>query len=213
MKSLAYKLHTLFNQQTRFHYPFEYQINEIPENGVYIMFERGETFHDLDRIVRIGSHTGEGQLRSRLNEHFSNMNKNRSIYRKNIGRCILNKYKSNYLPLWDLDTTSAADKEKNLKLLDLDFEKMIEKEISEYIQSNLSFCVFEVKSKEERLFWETKIISTLAQSNELIPSSNWLGNFSTKEKIRSVGLWQVQNLNEKTLTEDEFNKLQLIVRK
>ena len=109
--------------------------------------------------------------------------------------------------MWEHDTTSRADKEKYLKLLDLDFEKKIEKKISYYIQTNLSFCVFQVDTKEQRLFWESKIISTLAKSVELEPSKNWLGNYSTKDKIKTVGLWQVNELFKSSLTEHEFEEL------
>jgi hypothetical protein len=180
---------------------------EIPNNGIYIVFENGEKYGVLDKIVRVGTHTGDKQLRSRLNQHFVMENKNRSIFRKNIGRCILNKEKSPYLPLWELDITSRTEKEKNIKLLDLDFEKQIEKRISEYIQTNLSFCVFQVDTKEQRLFWESKIISTLAKSNELKPSEIWLGNHSTKDKIKTIGLWQVNELFKESLTEQEFEIL------
>jgi len=213
MKSIASRLHILFNEQKRFSFPFKQQINEIPENGIYIVFENGEKFGNLDRIVRIGTHTGERQLRSRLNQHFIKENKNRSIFRKNIGRCILNKNRSSYLPLWELDTTSRADKEKNLKLLDLDFEKKIEKKISDYIQTNLTFCIFQVNTKEQRLFWESKIISTLAKSQELKPSKNWLGNYSTKDKIKTVGLWQVNELFKSSLTEEEFEEFKKLMLK
>lgn len=213
MKSIASRLHILFNEQRRFSFPFKQQINEIPENGIYIIFENGEKFENLDRIVRIGTHTGERQLRSRLNQHFIKENKNISIFRKNIGRCILNKNRSSYLPLWELDTTSRADKEKNLKLLDLDFEKKIEKKISDYIQTNLTFCIFQVNTKEQRLFWESKIISTLAKSQELKPSKNWLGNYSTKDKIKTVGLWQVNELFKSSLTEEEFEELKKLMLK
>lgn len=207
MKSLTFRLHILFNEQKRFSFPFKQQINEIPANGIYIIFENGEKFGDLDRIVRVGTHTGEKQLRSRLNQHFIKENKNRSIFRKNVGRCILNKNNSPYLPLWELDTTSKADKEKNLRLLDLEFEKEIEKKISDYIQTNLTFSVFQVDTKEQRLFWESKIISTLAKSHELKPSKNWLGNYSPKDKIKAVGLWQVNELFKSSLTEEEFDEL------
>lgn len=207
MTSLTFRLHKLFNEQNRFTFPFKDREKEIPRNGIYVIFEKGETFNDIDRIVRVGTHTGEKQLRSRLNQHFVKENKNRSIFRKNIGRCFLNKEKNQYLDLWELDITSKADKDKNLKLLDLDFEKKLEKRISEYIQTNLSFCVFQVDTKEQRLFWESKIISTLAKSKELIPSTNWLGNYSTKDKIKQSGLWQVNELYKEELTEIEFEKL------
>lgn len=207
MTSLTFRLHKLFNEQNRFTFPFKDREKEIPRNGIYVIFEKGETFNDIDRIVRVGTHTGEKQLRSRLNQHFVKENKNRSIFRKNIGRCFLNKEKNQYLDLWELDITSKADKDKNLKLLDLDFEKKLEKRISEYIQTNLSFCVFQVDTKEQRLFWESKIVSTLAKSNELIPSTNWLGNYSTKDKIKQSGLWQVNELYKEELTETEFKQL------
>lgn len=151
---LTYRLHKLFNEQNRFSFPFKDKESKIPRNGIYVIFEKGETFNDIDRIVRVGTHTGENQLRSRLNQHFVKENKNRSIFRKNIGRCFLNKDKSKYLDLWELDITSKADKVKNLKSLDLNFEKELETRISDYIQTNLSFCVFQVDTKEQRLFWE-----------------------------------------------------------
>ena len=209
MTSLTFRLHKLFNEQNRFTFPFKDREKEIPRNGIYVIFEKGEIFNDIDRIVRVGTHTGEKQLRSRLNQHFVKENKNRSIFRKNIGRCFLNKEKNQYLDLWELDITSKADKDKNLILLDLDFEKKLEKRISEYIQTNFSFCVFQVDTKEQRLFWESKIISTLAKSKELIPSTNWLGNYSTKDKIKQSGLWQVNELYKEELTEAEFEKLRL----
>jgi hypothetical protein len=205
--TLTYRLHKLFDEQNRFSFPFKDKESKIPRNGIYVIFEKGETFNDIDRIVRVGTHTGENQLCSRLNQHFVKENKNRSIFRKNIGRCFLNRDKSKYLNLWELDITSKADKVKNLKLLDLNFEKQLETRISDYIQNNLSFCVFQVDTKEKRLFWESKIVSTLAKSNELKPSKNWLGNFSTKDKIKQSGLWQVNELYNEELTETEFEQL------
>lgn len=207
MRNLVLELHQIFNEQKRYSFPFKHSINEIPKNGIYIIFENGEKYKNLDRIVRVGTHTGNNQLRSRLNQHFIKENKNRSIFRKNIGRCFLNKEKHPYLLLWELDTTSRAEKERNLKLLDLDFEKEIEQRISSYVQTNLSFCVFHIETKEERLFWESKIVSTLAKSTDIKSSENWLGNQSTKDKIRVSGLWQVKELYNDSLTELEFDQL------
>lgn len=68
--SLNYRLHELFNEQKRFSFPFKHQENEIPNNGVYLVFENGEKFRVFDRIVRVGTHTGDKQLLSRLNQHF-----------------------------------------------------------------------------------------------------------------------------------------------
>lgn len=207
MNNIALELHQVFNKCKRFSFPFDNVIEDIPYNGIYIIFEDGEKHNEFDRIVRVGTHTGNKQLRSRLHQHFLNENKNRSIFRKNIGRSFLNKERSTYLPLWELDTTSKADKEKNLKLLDLNFEKRLEKKISYYIQTNLSFCVFRVDAKEDRIFWEKKIISTLAKSTDIKPSKKWLGNYSPKEKIKTYGLWQVNELFKESLNAEEFYQL------
>ena len=203
------ELHKIFNGLERFTYPFENRLNEMPDNGIYVKFEKGESYNNLDRIVRIGTDTGENNLKKRLIEHFVTENKNRSIFRKNIGRAMLNKDNNSYLNFWELDTTSKADKEKNLKYINVDLEAEIEAEISSYIKTNFSFCVFNVETKEQRLFWESKLISTLAYQSK--PSKNWLGNFSTKEKIKQSGLWQVQGLNKPKLTSDEFDNLKLLV--
>jgi hypothetical protein len=207
MRNIVLELHQLFNEQRRFSFPFKEFKKEIPKNGIYIIFENGEKYNAFDRIVRVGTHTGNNQLLSRLNQHFVKENKNRSIFRKNIGRCFLNKEKPSYLLLWELDITSRVDKEKNINLLDLAFEKELEKKITEYVQSNLSFCVLPFDTKEERLFWESKIASTLAKVGEIKPSGNWLGNHSTKDKIKRSGLWQVNELYNEGLTEVEFDKL------
>ncbi|QXP70754.1 hypothetical protein H0I29_01265 [Polaribacter sp. R2A056_3_33] len=211
MKSKVNELHIIFNQKKRFSFPYNQQESLIPKNGIYILFEKGEKYKEYDRVVRIGSHTGENQLIPRLRQHFLMENKNRSIFRKNIGRCILKKNNDSYIDNWELDTTSRIDKEKNLWKLDVDFEKQIENQISEIIQKNFTFCVIEINDKKRRLDFEKKLISTFGSSNELIPSKDWLGYQSPKEKIFKSGLWQVNNLKGKTFTEEEYNEFKTIV--
>lgn len=218
MKSMIYRLHQLFNEQLRLQFPFNE--SQIPKNGIYIIFEKGEKFEDMDRIVRVGTHTGDNQLLSRLKQHFIHENKNRSIFRKNIGRCLLNGGSKNlanqdYIKAWDLDTTERKGREEKQKLIDVDFEKSLEKAISDYIQNNLSFTVFEVADKKQRLFWEQRITSTLSnatKSGGIKTSENWLGNVSTKDKIKESGLWQVQELFKENLTEEEFTELVKLVK-
>src|SRR3989338_11170124 len=128
MSDLCQKLHEYFNKLKRFYFPFN--IREIPKNGVYILFQKGEKSHSFDRIVRIGTHTGNNQLRPRLEQHFVKENKDRSIFRKNIGRGFLNKSNNSFLAKWEIDWTS-----KNLVNLseeNVEFQKRLEKEISNY---------------------------------------------------------------------------------
>lgn len=204
------ELHKIFNNLERFTYPFEERLHLIPSNGIYVKFEKGEKFNGLDRIVRVGTDTGENNLKKRLIEHFVTENKNRSIFRKNIGRALLNKESNPYLKYWELDTTSKSDKEKNLKFIDFEFESKLEKEISNYIKTSFSFCIFNVETKENRLFWESKIISTIAQS-KVKPTDDWLGQHSPKKQIRESGLWQVQGLKKTKLTDEEFDTLKQIL--
>src|SRR3989338_8228293 len=104
MSNTCNHLHNLFNSLPKHKFPFN--INEIPLNGIYILFEKNELAHNTNRIVRIGTHTGNNQLRSRLNQHFINENKDRSIFRKNIGRALLHKQKDSFLADWEIDHTT-----------------------------------------------------------------------------------------------------------
>ncbi|GAG98657.1 unnamed protein product, partial [marine sediment metagenome] len=76
--------HQMYNSMEKHSLSQWFNEQEIPKNGIYILFEKGECAHSTDRIVRIGTHTGKNKLRSRLKEHL-NENKDRSIFRKNIG--------------------------------------------------------------------------------------------------------------------------------
>src|SRR6478609_8106363 len=43
---------------------------DLPENGIYFFYESGEVCEGRDRIVRVGTHTGEDRLPKRLSLHF-----------------------------------------------------------------------------------------------------------------------------------------------
>jgi len=204
------KIHKLFNSMKRFSFPFNEK--EIPENGIYILFEKGEKAHNSDRIVRIGTHTGKNQLKSRLKQHLVNENKDRSIFRKNIGRALLNKNKDDFLRQWEIDLTTKEAKEKYTDKIDLDKQKRIEKKVSDYMQNNFSFIVFPVEDKDKRLEMESKIISTVSRCRDCKPSSSWLGLFSPKEKIKESGLWLINELNKTPLTDEEFEELRKIIQ-
>lgn len=185
-------IHKLASELERFGFPFDE--SKIPLNGIYILLQNGEEGHQGDRIVRIGTHTGNNQLRSRLKQHFLNPKKDRSIFRKNIGRALLNQSNDPFLGHWELDLTTRKAKEKYSSLIDLDYQKTIEAQVSEFIQTNFSFCVFEVNGKEERLEIESRLISTVSLCEECNPSKAWLGNASPKNKIVESGLWLVNEL-------------------
>ncbi|MBA7491686.1 hypothetical protein ES702_02234 [subsurface metagenome] len=205
MSKICKELHKLFNSLKRFTFPFD--DSQIYLNGIYILFENGEAGHSLDRIVRIGTHTGDCQLRSRLKQHFILENKDRSIFRKNIGRAILNKRKDPYLETWELDLTTKNNREKFVFLVNKEYQSQIEKEVSKYIQENFSFCVFKVNDKNKRSILESKLISTVSLCNNCGPSKNWLGRYSIKDKIRISGLWQVNELYKIPISRKDYKEL------
>ena len=208
-KDDCFELHSIFNNLRIFTFPFNE--TEIPLNGIYILFEKGENKGNFKRIVRIGTHTGKDQLPSRLRQHFVNENKDRSIFRKNIGRAILSKRKDSYIEIWELDFTTKENREKFGHLRDMKKQEEIEKKVTKYIQNNFSFVVFKINDKEERLKTESKIISTISICENCKPSKNWLGNFSPKEKIRESGLWLVNELYKEPLSKEDVLKIRTLI--
>jgi hypothetical protein len=199
----------MFNQLARLHFPFEK--SSIPPNGIYILFEKGEYGHRGERIVRVGTHTGDGRLPSRLRQHFIVENKDRSIFRKNIGRAFLNADNDPYLRVWNLDLTTRKAKETYGYLVIPEKQQQIEQRVSIYLQHNLSFVVFPVENKPDRLRLESKIISTVSLCPNCCPSDNWLGLKSPKKKIRESGLWLVNELYKDPLSIGELQELRNIL--
>ncbi len=209
MSKICSEIHEIFNELKEYSFPFNEK--EIPKNGIYILFEKGEKFNNLKRIVRIGTHTGDNQLQSRLKQHFIKENKDRSIFRKNIGRALLNKENDSFLNQWELDLTTRANKEKYSEQIDFQKQQSVEKRVSEYIHNNFSFVVFEVLEKEQRLRIESRIISTVSNCTNCKPSENWLGLSSPKQKIKDSGLWLVNELWKQSLSEKELTELKQII--
>ena len=204
-------IHIWFNELKKYTFPFNKF--EIPLNGIYILFEKNELAHSTNRIVRIGSHTGKNQLRSRLFQHFLHENKDRSIFRKNVGRALLNKLKDPFLKDWEIDLTKREAKEKYYHLIDNNYKNEIEKKVTQYIQNNFSFVVFQVDEKDQRLELEAKIISTVSHCVECSFTKNWLGLHSPKEKIRNSGLWLINELYKTPLSDDDMQIIEKIIKK
>lgn len=203
-------IHGIAKSLTRFYFPFDEY--EIPLNGVYVLFENGELGHGQERIVRVGTHTGNDQLRSRLKQHFVNENKDRSIFRKHIGRSILSKKQDPFSPFWEIDLTSKKNKDAFSSMIDLNYQQKIEAEVSLYIQNNFSFCIIPIEEKVERLYYEKRIISTLSWCNECKKSQEWLGNYSPNSKVVKSGLWLVNELYKTPLDIIEINKLRSFIQ-
>jgi hypothetical protein len=209
MSTLCRALHQLVGCLPVFSIPFVPA--HIPKNGIYFLFEDGEKTYDADRIVRVGTHTGTNQLRSRLAQHFVNENKDRSIFRKNIGRALLARANDPFLSEWNLDLTPAAARRLHGSRVDFTKQTSIESAVTAYMRSHFRFATIAIDSKDQRLLWESRIISTLSHCENCRPSPDWLGNFSPHKKIRESGLWQVNELYKTPFSMDEFREFERAV--
>jgi len=204
MSKLCKQVHLLFSSKPMFQFPFNPA--KFPKNGIYVLFEDGETAHGAKRIVRVGTHSGDDHLRLRLRQNFMQDSKDRSGLRKIIGSAILQRDKDVFLKQWELDSTKR-DEEDKTPIVDPKRLAEIEKKVTEYMQKHFQLSVIEVKEKTDRLELESKIISTLSRCDECKPSAGWLGLHSPKEKIRESGLWLTNELYKTQLVESDIEKL------
>ena len=201
----AKTLHDIFNNLPRLDWT---KIKDIPhENGIYIMFETGETYQNMDRIVRVGSHRSQGRLKNRLLDHFTNKNKDGSIFRKNIGRVFLNLNSDPYSRTWEINMSNPKYRNKYNHLLDEKKENQLESKITKYLRENISFVCFPVDEKTERLRLEEGIIATLHGDPSFYSSKEWLGNNSPINGISRGGLWNVEGLNGCPLNAIELHRI------
>ena len=90
MNSECEKLHRIIKKGKRFNFKSNFFIanNNFPENGIYLMVEKGEKGHGGLRVVRVGiNKSGNRTLAKRLSNHI-NGNTGNSIFRKHLGRII-----------------------------------------------------------------------------------------------------------------------------
>jgi len=193
MKNQCSALHDLVRIKVRLGFPFD--PGSIPANGIYLLFEKGEKGHGGDRIVRVGTHRGDENLFSRLREHFLVENKDRSIFRKNIGRALLAKDDDPFLLQWEYDLTSRKGKSANAGKVNPRKKDATEQRVTRYIQDRFSFVIIPVgPGTKARLAFEERLISTISLCEECKASKGWLGHYSPVDRIRKSGMWNYQGL-------------------
>jgi hypothetical protein len=194
---------------------FPFDVGALPRNGIYFFYEEGERQHESrPRIVRVGTHR-DGNFRSRIAEHFvlnerkmrftqdQSAPHDRSIFRKHIGRALLNKTGDSYLSVWDLHFTTPAGRAASRHLRDINKEVAIESEITRILRETFSFRFIEIAEEIQRMGTEgleRALIGTLASCPSCGPSDTWLGNHSPSIKIRESGLWLIQHLSAAPLS-------------
>jgi len=198
-------LHGALAKLPRFRHGFDPA--DISPNGLYFLFEKGECAHGGARIVRVGTHTGQNNLPKRLREHLYTPNKDRSVFRKHIGRSLLARRGDPFLATWEIDLTTRQAREKFGHSVDQKRLADVEREVSEYMNAHFSFAVLQVEGKEDRLKAESGLLSVIAACDGCRPSAQWLGLHHPKPVIRDKGLWNVLGLDETPMDRDGLDKL------
>jgi hypothetical protein len=224
-------LHKSIRQIPIVKYPFS--LDELPARGIYFFYEQGEnSVHKYDgnmafpRIVRIGTHW-KNNFRKRISEHFlikeSKMifgktnpkPSDRSIFRKNIGRALLNKKKNEeYLKVWNIDFTNKENREKYKGKRDIEKEIGIENEITLTLREKFSFRVLSFEVEEKRIGkkgMESRLIGTVASCEMCRPSETWLGHYSPIFKISNGKLWLTQHVGSTTLLEGDREEIEKLI--
>jgi len=202
------RLHQIVSKFPRF--KADFNPTDIPFNGIYFLFERGESYKEYDRIVRIGTHRGQNNLAKRILKLLVTPNKDSSIFRKHIGRCILRRDNDPFVDLWEIDLIPKANREKYAHLINMETLSSVETDVSRYMTENISFSVISVFQQSDRMLYEGRLITTVAQCSECRPSTNWLGLHHPNSIIATTGLWNIQGRNEHALTEEEIETLCIV---
>lgn len=149
----------------------------LPDRGVYFFFEEGETRARSTelRVVRVGT-VRTGALRSRLRQH--RRDKGSSAFRWRVGHAIGGQ---RGISVSDLPYRDKKDV----------FKTYLAKPISEYIQS-MPFLPVSVDYQRDRAYIERNATALLSDYYDQAidkPSEDWLGRYSTEEKVCRSGLW------------------------
>lgn len=158
---LCKAVHNAIRALPRISYPFDRR--DLPRDGIYFFFEAGEgDGHTGDeRIVRVGTHKN-GNFRSRLSEHYllgkgldvkadRPAPKDRSIFRKNLGRAWICKQGIEYLDVWNIDFTSSRKRQEHGHRRDTVIEHTVETEVTALLRSDFSFAWVQVADEVERI--------------------------------------------------------------
>ena len=132
--------------------------------------------------------------------------KDRSIFRKNIGRALLNRENDEYLTAWNIDFTKRINRDNSGRRRDIQKEMRIESRITNILRERFGFRFLILEDEVERMGsrgLESSLIGTVASCQDCRASASWLGNSSPVGKIIQEGLWQVQHLNSSEIIESD----------
>jgi hypothetical protein len=182
---------------------------DLPPNGIYLFFERGETVkregQTYDRIVRIGTHRQDGRFPARIRQHYGHVfslrgNKNSSVFRKHLGGALMRRVDTSDQRIgpWLIQGGPSFPE--------------VEESVSRLLRECFTFACFRVDLREDRMLLESGLIALLAQHPLGQPSEDWLGHHAASEEIRRTGLWNTQRVDAVPLTDEEVQRFERLVQ-
>ena len=186
-----------------------------PNRGVYFFFEPGERRSGSgagSRVVRVGTHAlkaGSGTtLWGRLRQHRGTLNPpggnhRGSVFRKLVGDAVIAQTPKHQIETWGRkDSASRAVR---------DSERPLERLVSQRIGA-MSVVFLPVDDEPGRNslrgFIERNAIALLSGYVGAVidsPSPDWIGLYSTRERVRRSGLWNNNHVDE--LVDPAFNDI------
>jgi hypothetical protein len=176
-----------------------------PERGVYFFHEKGEDRTDTGngpRVVRVGTHAlkaGSGTtLWTRLSQHKGQHgtgggNHRGSIFRLIVGAALIDRH-GYHFPTWGNGNTAKAE----VRAAELNLEC----EVSRFI-GNMPFVWLALGDRpgpeSVRGYIERNSIALLSNYQKPVldlPSQNWLGRQSDRERVRNSGLWNSNHVDQ-----------------
>ncbi|HYE77101.1 MAG TPA: hypothetical protein VEI97_03860 [bacterium] len=188
-RPIATRLFELFADAPKFTHDQSAKMLQHGWNGVYVMFEEGQTLSDGRlRLTRIGSHREPRELKRRLEENAQTGKMGQVGFRRQVASAIMQRAGV------DLPTIQAAVSQKT-------FPHHIDVKVTDYLRQHCSYTVIVTGRDLDRLFgkdtpWlelEKRLVGQLAYALPR-PTEDWLGSAALDKKIREAGLWNTTNL-------------------
>ena len=187
-------------------YSFSDDLIDLPDSGVEFYFEDEEVRTESNklRVVRIGASNG---IFDRLNNDHMGDNAKNSVFRRHIGKALLNRQEG-------VQNLYAENISNNID--DIIDEEMV----SEYLLSKIQFLILPVKDISLK-FSAISLLSNYSTPDEVNPPTDeWLGNDSIKSngrpnrKIRKSGLWNMKYVESTNVDRQEefLRELENIVK-
>lgn len=157
--------------------------DRIPiSDGIFLVFEEGESFNGLDRVVYVGKNLRKGRLVNVIKRNFWEGNKESAELRKFIGAALLSQRNDPFLNNW-MNKESEPWDERIMN---------VENEVTRYMANHMWVAVLPEEDKDVRKEKWISLIRQFKLSYSLTSavSENWLGNDSNEFIIREYGMWQ-----------------------